>query len=144
MEFATADLCDDHSDVAIPQPGFKKFGTKARMAGRIVTIKTFEDNSKVKELVGTPGHGKVLVVDGEASMNSALLGDNLARKAVENQWQGIIINGCIRDSAIIDEMDLCVRALDTHPRKTVKRGLGDVDVAVTGPRAGTSEGLEAQ
>ena len=131
MEFCTADLCDEFEDLSIVQPGFRIFGGLKKMSGQIVTIKTFEDNSKVRELVGTPGLGKVLVVDGGASMNCALLGDNLARMAVENQWQGIVINGCLRDSAIIDQMDLSVRALNTHPRKTIKRGLGDVNVTVS-------------
>jgi regulator of ribonuclease activity A len=131
MDFKTADLCDHHSDtVQIAEEPFGDFGGRMRFCGVIETIKSFEDNSKVRECVGEPGTGKVLVVDGGASMRRAMLGDMLAAKAVDNGWSGIVINGCIRDSADIAEMNLGVKALGTHPCKTEKRGLGDRNVAV--------------
>jgi len=40
----------------------------------------------------------------------------------------VVINGCIRDSAAIGEMDLGVKALGTCPLKTDKRNLGDANV----------------
>lgn len=131
MEFKTADLCDHFSDtVQIGEEPFGDFGGRAPFHGTIETIKAFEDNSLVREAVGEPGNGKVLVVDGGGSMRRAMLGDMLAAKAVKNGWSGILINGCIRDSADIGEMDLGVKALGTHPCKTEKRGLGDRNVTV--------------
>ena len=73
---------------------------------------------------------QVLVVDGNGSMNRALLGDNLAQAAINNSWSGILINGCIRDSEEIAKMDIGVKALATIPRKTVKKNQGSRDVAV--------------
>jgi regulator of ribonuclease activity A len=55
----------------------------------------------------------------------------LAEKAVSNNWDGLIIYGCIRDVDIISTLNLGVQALNTHPRKTEKRGLGDLNVTVT-------------
>jgi regulator of ribonuclease activity A len=131
MPFKTADLCDDHSDsLQIAEPGFSSYGGKPRFHGEIVTLKLFEDNSLVRETLGTPGNGKVLVVDGGGSLRCALLGDLLAARAVENGWSGILINGCIRDSAEIATMPLGVRALATHPLKSVKRGVGETNVPV--------------
>lgn len=53
------------------------------------------------------------------------------RKAVENGWSGVVMNGMIRDSADIAAMDLGVsKALGTHPLKSVKRGVGERDVPV--------------
>jgi len=129
--YKTADLCDHFSDaVQIVEENFADFGGLSAFHGEIATVKAFEDNSLVREAVFGPGDGKVLVVDGGGSMRRAMLGDNLAAKAVENGWAGIVINGCIRDSADIGEMDLGVKALGTHPQKTDKQGLGKANVAV--------------
>ncbi|MEZ5462372.1 ribonuclease E activity regulator RraA [Dokdonella sp.] len=128
----TPDLCDAHPDlVRVAEPIFRTYGGRDFFAGRIVTVKCFEDNSRVKELVATPGKGKVLVVDGGASLRRALLGDQLAQQAASNGWEGILINGCLRDVQIIATLDIGVQALASHPMKTEKRGLGDVDVPVS-------------
>ena len=98
--------------------------------GKISTIKCFEDNSLVREAVAEPGEGRVLVVDAGGSRRCAMLGDLLAAKAVENGWAGVLMNGLIRDSADIARMDLGVKALGTHPLKSVKKGVGERDVEV--------------
>lgn len=131
MILRTADLCDHHSEsVQIAEEPFGDFGGYLAFHGEIETVKAFEDNSLVRECVGRPGNGKVLVIDGGGSMRRAMLGDLLAASAVKNGWCGILINGCIRDSAAIGDMDLGVKALGTHPCKTEKRGLGDHNVPV--------------
>ncbi|MCB1790131.1 MAG: ribonuclease E activity regulator RraA [Gammaproteobacteria bacterium] len=131
MTFKTADLCDDFSDrVQICDPGLRDFGGHVRFSGRVATIKCFEDNSRVREAVGEAGDGRVLVVDAGGSLRCAMLGDLLAAKAVENGWAGVIMNGLIRDSADIATMSLGVKALGTHPLKSVKQGIGERDVPV--------------
>ena len=57
-----------------------------------------------------PHKHKVLVVDGEGSMNCALFGGNLASMASENNWSGIIINGCVRDQLEIIVEKIGVKA----------------------------------
>jgi regulator of ribonuclease activity A len=42
-----------------------------------------------------------------------------------------VVYGCIRDSVDINAIDIGVRALNTHPRKSIKKGAGDKDIAVT-------------
>ena len=129
--FTTPDLCDQFpDDVHVAEPLFTSFGGRASFGGEIVTVKCFEDNSKVKELVDQNGTGKVLVVDGGGSLRHALLGDMLAEKAAKSGWQGLIINGCIRDVDLIRQIQLGVHALRAHPLKTDKRGLGDIDLPV--------------
>jgi regulator of ribonuclease activity A len=129
--FATADLFDDHADrLQIASAGFRDFVARTRFHGAIATVKAYEDNSRVREAVGSPGEGRVLVVDGGGSLQRAMLGDMLAQKAVDNGWSGIVINGCIRDSAAIARMPLGVKALGTVPAKTDKRGEGLADVVV--------------
>ncbi|AHK15947.1 MULTISPECIES: ribonuclease E activity regulator RraA [Thalassolituus] len=129
--YLTPDLCDEYPDlVQVVEPMFNNYGLHESFGGEIVTVKCFEDNSKVKELVDTDGKGKVMVVDGGGSMRHALLGDMLAEKAAKNGWEGLIIYGCIRDVDAIMETELGVQALGTNPLKTDKRGLGDVNVTV--------------
>ena len=123
---ATADLSDQHPDeVQIAAPGFRDYGGHALFFGAISTVSCLEDNSKVREALEEPGAGRVLVVDGQASMRCALLGDMLAALGAKNGWTGVVVNGCIRDAAVIAETAIGVKALGTHPKKSVKRGLGE-------------------
>ena len=132
MQDLLPDLCDQFPDlVQVVEPMFGNFGGREVFSGEIVTLKAFEDNSLVREQVALPGKGKVLVIDGGGSMRRAMLGDMLAEQAAKNGWEGMLINGCIRDVNAIGETDLGVAALGTHPMKTDKRGLGDLNVAVT-------------
>lgn len=131
MSWTTPDLCDDHPDVLVVDPVFRSYGGRAALHGRIVTIRCFEDNSRVRELANAPGEGRVIVVDGGGSVRRALLGDQIAAAAARNGWSGLLIHGAVRDVDALAETDLGVQALASHPMKTDKRGLGDVDVAVT-------------
>ena len=132
MNIQTADLCDAHEDkLSVLAPMFASYGGRPSFGGPISTLKIFEDNSFVRKAVESAGNGRVLVIDGGASMRCALVGDQLAELAVKNGWAGIVVYGCIRDSKAIGEMDLGVFALGTHPKKTVKRNVGEGDVPVT-------------
>ena len=129
---STPDLCDEHPDaISVAEPIFSNFGGRERFGGQVVTVKCFEDNSLVKELVGTQGEDRVLVVDAGGSMRRACLGDILAEKASNNGWAGIIIYGCIRDVDIIETLPIGVAALATHPLKSVKRNIGRADETVS-------------
>jgi len=127
----TPDLCDEYPEILAVDPGFQNFGGIDNFGGEIVTVKCFEDNSVVKEQVALPGQGRVMVVDGGGSKRAALLGDMLAEQAASNGWAGLIIYGCIRDVDVIGRTALGVQALGTHPRKTEKHGVGQLNVPVT-------------
>jgi regulator of ribonuclease activity A len=131
MTFTTPDVCDDFLDqLQVLEPLFTEFGGKEKFYGEIVTIKCFEDNFLVKQTLGSAGHGKVLVVDGGGSLRCALLGDLLGAMAVQNGWQGVLINGCVRDVEILKGMDFGVRALNCLPLKSNKRNEGQLNVAI--------------
>ncbi|SDU02662.1 ribonuclease E activity regulator RraA [Halopseudomonas salegens] len=131
QHYVTPDLCDKYPDVAVVEPMFSNFGGHDSFGGQIVTIKCFEDNSIVKEQVDQDGRGKVMVVDGGGSLRRAMLGDMLAEKAAKNGWEGIIIYGCVRDVDVLIQTPLGIQALASHPMKTDKRGVGDLNVPVT-------------
>jgi regulator of ribonuclease activity A len=131
-KFKTADLCDEHGDnAAVCEPLFRDYGGRRAFCGEIVTVKCFEDNSLVRTMLSEHGEGRVLVVDAGASDRCAMLGDQLAQKAVFNGWAGILMNGHIRDTAEIAKMALGVKALGSHPRKSVKAGRGEIQVPVS-------------
>lgn len=132
MNFVTCDLCDENpDDVRVLEPMLSPFGGRECFGGQIVTVKCFEDNSRVKETLGTPGAGKVLVVDGGGSLRCALLGDMIGEDAVKNGWEGVIVYGCVRDVDALGTLDLGVQALASIPLKSNRRGEGQKDIPVT-------------
>lgn len=130
MTHQTADLLDAHPSLEACDAGLAHYGGLRRFAGRAVTVRTFEDNSLVREIVRTPGEGRVLVVAGGGSRRCALLGDLLAASAVANGWSGVIVDGCIRDCAAIAPLPLGVMALGVQPRRSDRHGQGVRDVAI--------------
>ncbi|MGZ5052846.1 MAG: ribonuclease E activity regulator RraA [Methylobacter sp.] len=134
MIFTTADLCDAHAGkdhFQIAEPILKFYGGRASFCGQISTVKVFEDNVLVREVLSEKVDNRVLVVDGGGSHRCALLGADLARTAVDNGWQGIVVHGCVRDAAIIAELPIGILALNAHPLKSHKKGHGDRDLLVT-------------
>jgi len=131
MSHATTDLSDAHPDaIQVAEPMFRDFGGQRAFHGAIATVKLFEDNALVRSILETPGARRVLVVDGGGSMRCALLGDQLAELAVRNGWAGVVVHGCIRDSEAIGQLPLGVKALATHPLKSIKRGEGQREIPV--------------
>ena len=133
--FATCDLCDTHKnntdgDFRVLPPVFKDYGRRIKFSGQVSTVKCFEDNTLVKAAVDSPGNGRVLVVDGGASLRRALVGGNLGKAAAKNGWAGVIVDGCVRDSAELAECNVGIRALTLMPLPTEKRQEGQSDVAV--------------
>lgn len=132
---ATADLVDEiGADVRSCDTQFHQYGGRRRFAGPVRTVRCHQDNALLKSVLGTPGDGAVLVIDGGGSLHTALVGDLIAELGRSNGWAGVIVHGAIRDSAVIGEMDFGCKALGTNPRKSTKTGAGesDVDVAFGG------------
>ena len=133
----TTDLCDaneglfDSGELQVLAPGLLAFGARERFCGVARTIKLFEDNSVLAQVVKEPGAGQVLVVDAGGSTRCAVLGGNLARSAADSGWSGVVVFGAVRD---VEEIDACVvgvRALAVTPRRSVKRGEGQRDLVVS-------------
>ena len=132
MNFTTADLYDAHPEAfQVAQPGLRPYGGRACFAGPCATVKVWEDNSLVRKALEQPGEGRVLVVDGGGSLHCALVGDLLAQLALDNGWVGLVVFGCIRDSRAISTMPVGLKALQTNPRKSVKKGQGESQIPVT-------------
>ena len=128
---SVADLCDANEDeIEVCELQFRDFGGRVAFAGPIRTVRCHEDNSVVKATLAEPGEGCVLVVDGGGSLHRALVGDVLGADAVKNGWAGIIVHGAVRDTAVLATLEIGIKALGTHPMRSVKRGEGVVDTPV--------------
>ncbi|WP_345039310.1 ribonuclease E activity regulator RraA [Georgenia daeguensis] len=128
----TADLYDQYEErLQSCDLQLRQYGGRRTFAGPIATVRCHEDNALVKAVLGTPGEGRVLVVDGGGSLHTALMGDLIAGSAVANGWAGVVIHGAVRDVAALAELDLGVKALGSNPRKSAKTGAGERDVVVS-------------
>ena len=128
---SVADLCDEHEEtIEVCEVQFRDFGGRLAFSGPIRTVRCYEDNSEVKALLGEPGEGCVLVVDGGGSLRRALVGDMLAGDAVRNGWAGIVVFGAVRDTSVLATLDIGIKALGTIPMRGIKRGEGVVDTPV--------------
>ena len=126
MEFTTADLCDAYPDlVQVAGPIFREYGGLAKFTGPIETLKVFEDNALVRLILEADGGGRVLVIDGGGSLRCALVGGRLAAVAHANNWAGLLVNGCVRDSAELAQVAIGIRALNCVPVRSGKLGTGE-------------------
>jgi regulator of ribonuclease activity A len=127
----TADLYDERGEeLESISVQFQNFGGESHFSGPARTIRCFEDNALVKTVLATPGEGAVLVIDGQGSLRTALMGDLIAASAVANGWAGVIINGAVRDREALATLPLGIKALGSNPKKSAKTGVGEVDVEI--------------
>ncbi|MDE1242498.1 ribonuclease E activity regulator RraA [Vibrio aestuarianus] len=131
MEYNTSALCDIYLDqVDVVEPMFSNFGGSASFAGQLTTIKCFEDNGLIREVLEQDGLGRVLLIDGGGSLRRALIDAELAALAEENEWEGIVVYGCVREVDELEDMSVGIQALASIPVGASAQGIGEVDVAV--------------
>ncbi|BBY99325.1 ribonuclease E activity regulator RraA [Mycolicibacterium fallax] len=127
----TADLVDEIGpDVRSCDLQLRQYGGTAMFAGPVSTVRCFQDNALLKSVLSEPGEGRVLVIDGDASVHTALVGDLIAELGRSNGWAGLIVNGAVRDAATLATLAIGIKALGTNPRKSSKTGAGERDVPV--------------
>ncbi|TFH89462.1 MULTISPECIES: ribonuclease E activity regulator RraA [Vibrio] len=131
MEYNTSALCDIYLEqVDVVEPMFSNFGGSASFAGQITTVKCFEDNGLVRELLEQDGLGRVLLIDGGGSLRRALIDAELASLAEENEWEGIVVYGCVREVDELEDMSIGIQALASIPVGATAQGVGEVDIPV--------------
>ena len=127
--FTVPDICDAFADeIKVGDIFFHSFGGVDKFCGEIRTANCPHSNSIVKEMVEEDGDGKVLVINHSGQKLCSMVGDQIAQKAFENNWNGIFVNGYIRDIEIIRNIFLGVYAKSPFPMKTDKSvGIGTKD-----------------
>ena len=85
----TADLVDEIGpDVRSCDLQLGQYGGQSQFAGPITTVRCFQDNALLKSVLSEPGNGGVLVIDGDGSLHTALVGDVIAGLGRDNGWAG--------------------------------------------------------
>ena len=131
MEYNTSALCDIYSEqVDVVEPMFSNFGGRASCAGQITTVKCFEDNGLIRETLEQDGIGRVLLIDGGGSLRRALVDAEVAALAEENEWEGVVVYGCVREVDELEEMNIGIQAIASIPAGSPTTGTGDTDVPV--------------
>ena len=131
MEYNTSALCDIYSEqVDVVEPMFSNFGGRASFSGQITTIKCFEDNGLIRDTLEQDGIGRVLLVDGGGSLRRSLVDAEMAAVAEENEWEGIVVYGCVREVDELEDMNIGIQAIASIPVGSPAAGIGDIDVPV--------------
>lgn len=131
MDFDTSILCDYYSgDVDVVEPLFSNFGGITSFSGQVVTVKCFEDNGLLYEILQNDGTGKVLVIDGGGSARRALIDAELIDLAIQNSWVGIIVYGAVRQVDYLAEAEIGIQAVAAIPVGADDNGAGETDIGI--------------
>ncbi|MEM0911661.1 MAG: ribonuclease E activity regulator RraA [Pseudomonadota bacterium] len=131
MDYNTSELCDLFADnIDVLEPSFNNYGGRYSYAGEVTTVKCFEDKGLIDKMLSSNGQGKVLLIDGGGSVRRALLDSDNVQLAVENEWEGIICFGAVREVDVLEEYDIGIHALNAIPVAADTREVGDLDIAV--------------
>ncbi|UTV27930.1 ribonuclease E activity regulator RraA [Photobacterium atrarenae] len=131
MEYNTSELCDIYLDqVDVVEPMFSSYGGRSSFGGQITTIKCFEDNGLIREVLEQSGAGRVLLIDGGGSLRRALVDAEIAQLAADNEWEGLVVYGCVRHVDELDELELGIHAMASIPVGADQQSIGDIDVPV--------------
>ena len=92
-------------------PGLRDHGGVEGFSGKAVVAQCDGTDPMARKILNEEGTGKVLAVDGGASLKRALIDDLLAELAVKRGWSGMVIDVCVRDASEIEGMDAGIEAL---------------------------------
>ena len=131
MQYNTSVLCDIYADtIDVAEPLLTNFGGCSSFAGEVVTVKCFESVGLIYKALEENGAGKVLLIDGGGSLRRALVNAHIAELAVENDWEGIVVNGCVREIDTLEELDIGIQAITAMPVGADDNDIGETDVPV--------------
>ncbi|HHF1624897.1 TPA: ribonuclease E activity regulator RraA [Haemophilus influenzae] len=131
MFIDTSELCDLYAEqVDVVEPIFSSFGGVSNFYGKVTTVKCFESNGLIAEVLEENGDGRVLVVDGGGAVRRGLIDAELAQLAVDNGWEGIIVYGAVRQIQQLENLDIGIHALAPIPVSADESTAGESDVPV--------------
>ena len=131
MFIDTSELCDLYAEqVDVVEPIFSSFGGVSNFYGKVTTVKCFESNGLIAEVLEENGEGRVLVIDGGGAVRRGLIDAELAQLAVDNGWEGIIVYGAVRQIQQLENLDIGIHALAPIPVSADESSDGESDVPV--------------
>lgn len=131
MQYNTSELCDLFADnVDVLEPLFISYGGRSSYGGEITTIKCYEHKGLIEDMVTQPGAGKVLLIDGGGSLRRGIVDARIAQMALDNEWEGIVCYGSVRDVDTLAELEIGIHAVSSTPVSAEDVTDGEVDIAV--------------
>lgn len=129
--FVTPHLSDNMNRLIAVDASIRPMHTSGKLVGSAFTVKTRPgDNLMVHKAIDMAGHGDVIVVDAGGDLTNSLIGEIMARIAKKNGVEGFIIDGAIRDSEAIRDMNYPVYAKGITHRGPYKDGPGEINVPI--------------
>ena len=131
MFIDTSELCDLYAEqVDVVEPIFSSFGGVSNFYGKVTTVKCFESNGLIAEVLEENGEGRVLVIDGGGAVRRGLIDAELTQLAVDNGWEGIIVYGAVRQIQQLENLDIGIHALAPIPVSADESSAGESDIPV--------------
>ena len=131
MFIDTSELCDLYAEqVDVVEPIFSSFGGVSNFYGKVTTVKCFESNGLIAEVLEENGEGRVLVIDGGGAVRRGLIDAELAQLAVDNGWEGIIVYGAVRQIQQLENLNIGIHALAPIPVSADESTAGESDIPV--------------
>ena len=131
MFIDTSELCDLYAEqVDVVEPIFSSFGGVSNFYGKVTTVKCFESNGLIAEVLEENGEGRVIVIDGGGAVRRGLIDAELAQLAVDNGWEGIVVYGAVRQIQQLENLDIGIHALAPIPVSADESSDGESDVPV--------------
>ncbi len=126
-----ANISDSMWRMAAGGPRLRPMHGGGAMAGPALTVKTRPgDNLMVHKAIDMATPGDVIVVDAGGDLTTAIIGELMATHAETRGVAGMVINGAIRDSAVLRAGRFPVFAAGVTHRGPYKDGPGEINVAV--------------
>lgn len=130
-------LCDGMQSLGIPRNGcmdadLMPLDDSKIMLGTACTVDTEDgDNFPIHVAIYQGAPGYVLVVAGKGYKERAYVGDLMVGAAQAVGFNGIVIDGCVRDKTGLAQLDIPVYAKGIMQRSPAKKGPGKINGVVS-------------
>ena len=126
--FGAATVYEAAGGLGSVDPAIKPLGKGVRLLGPALTVRCHpKDNLMLHKALQIAQPGDIIVASTDGYPNAGYFGELMATSAKAREIGGLAIDGCVRDSAEILEMDFPVFCRGTCMRGTVKNNLGSIN-----------------
>lgn len=127
-DLPVSNVSDMMSRMAATGPALRPMHAGGVLAGPALTVKTRPgDNLMVHKAIDIAEPGDVIVVDAGGDLTNAIIGEMMVTHAAKRGVAGFVINGSIRDLAMIRQGNTAVYAAGVTHRGPYKDGPGEIN-----------------
>ncbi|MHC1759112.1 MAG: RraA family protein [Negativicutes bacterium] len=102
------------------------------LLGTAFTVKAkVGDNLLFHKAIDMAQPGDIIVVDVQGDLTNSLTGEIMMRQVAKRGISGVVVDGAVRDSDALREMDLAIYAAGITPKGPYKDGPGEINVPVS-------------